>query len=100
MIDAYGTNIVHQCIDNEPPSITPLSMNTITLERNSVLVARFSKNSGYDIDELRELRKMLKETFPCHQIIVWYDDVDFMVINDNGYKAERLTGLNEDSNYY
>jgi len=43
---------------------------------------------------------MLKETFPCHQVIVWYDDVDFMVINDNGYKAERLTGLNEDSNYY
>lgn len=100
MIDAYGVNYIHQCIDNEPPSITPLNMNTITLERNSVLVARFSKDSGYDLDELHELRKMLKETFPCHQVIVWYNDVDFMVINDNGYKAERLTGLNEDSNYY
>jgi hypothetical protein len=82
------------------PSIASTQFNTITLERNSVLVARFSKDSGYDLDELEYLRKLLKETFPCHQVIVWYDDVDFMVINDKGYKAERLTGLNEDSNYY
>ena len=100
MIDAFEAKIIHPCVDNEPPSVAPLNMNTLTLERNSVLIARFSKDSAYDLDELRELRKMLKEVFPCHQVIVWYNDVDFMVINDNGYKAERLTGLNEDSNYY
>lgn len=84
----------------QAPSVLPAQLNTLTLERNSVLIARFSKDSGYDLDELKELRKMLKETFPCHQVLVWYGDVDFMVINDNGYKPERLIGLNEDSNYY
>ena len=102
MIEYYTGTPIKQEISkgHEAPNVLPMQLNTLTLERNSVLVARFSKNSGYDLDELKELRKMLKEAFPCHQIIVWYDDVDFMAINDNGYKPERLIGLNEDSNYY
>lgn len=82
------------------PAATPTQLNTLTLERNSVLVARFSKDSGYDIDELHALRKALKEMFPCHSVLVWYDDVDFMAINDKGYTPPRLEGLNDDSNYY
>ena len=66
MIDTYEAKIIHPCADNAPSSVTSLNLNTLTLERNSVLVARLSKDSGYDLDELRGLRKMLKETFPCH----------------------------------
>ena len=43
---------------------------------------------------------MLRDTFPNHQVIVWYDDIDFLVINDKGYPSERLYGVNEDKNYY
>lgn len=82
------------------PVAAPMQLNTLTLERNSVLIARLSKDSGYDVDELRELRRALKEMFPCHSIFVWYDDVDFMAINDKGYTPPRLEGLNNDSNYY
>lgn len=85
----------------EEQNLAPMQLNTLTLERNSVLVARVPKNSGYDMSMLQELRKTLKEAFPCHQVIVWYDDVDFMAIHDNGYPQERLEGINNDtSNYY
>lgn len=82
------------------PAAAPVQLNTLTLERNSVLIARFSKDSGYDLSELHELRKTLKEMFPYHSILVWYDDVDFMIINDKGYTPPRLEGLNDESNYY
>lgn len=83
------------------PDLNQMQLNTLTLERNAVLIARVSRNSGYGIDELETFRKHLKDLFPCHGVFVWYDDIDFMVINDNGYKSERLTTLNDDSsNYY
>lgn len=99
--------MIHYTIDNETlPGADPIiqvkpeRVNTLTLERNSTLIARFSRDSGYSIDELQELRKMLRDTFPNHQVIVWYDDVDFLVINDKGYPSERLYGVNEDKSYY
>lgn len=99
--------MIHYTIDNEtlPETdqiiqVKPERVNTLTLERNSTLIARFSRDSGYSIDELQELRKMLRDTFPNHQVIVWYDDVDFLVINDKGYPSERLYGVNEDKSYY
>lgn len=99
--------MIHYTIDNETlPEADPIiqvkpeRVSTLTLERNSTLIARFSRDSGYSIDELQELRKMLRDTFPNHQVIVWYDDVDFLVINDKGYPSERLYGVNEDKSYY
>jgi hypothetical protein len=88
-------------LTSESRESPPYALNTLTLERNSVLIARISRNSGYGIDELEALRKHLKEMFPYHSVFVWYDDIDFMAINDNGYKPERLDTLNDDSsNYY
>lgn len=99
--------MIHYTIDNETLPETdqiiqakPERVNTLTLARNSTLVARFPRDSGYSIDELQELRRMLRDTFPNHQVIVWYDDVDFLVINDKGYPSERLYGVNEDKSYY
>ena len=87
-------------VEKLPKDLNQMQMNTLTLERNSVLIARISRNSGYGIDELEVLRKHLKEMFPCHSVFVWYDDIDFMAINDNGYKPERLDTLNDDSSHY
>lgn len=83
------------------PAAAPMQLNTLTLERNTVLIARVSKDTGYSMDELQALRNALKNTFPCHNVLVWYDDIEFMAVHDNGYKPEGLIGLNnETSNYY
>jgi hypothetical protein len=82
------------------PSATPMQLNTLTLERNAVLVARVAKDSGYDFEELRALRKSLQDIFPTHQVFVWYDDMDFMAIHDKGYAPERMSVINDASNYY
>lgn len=83
------------------PAATPMQLNTLTLERNTVLIARVSKDTGYSMDELQALRNALKNTFPCHSVFVWYDDIEFMAVHDKGYKPEGLMGLNnETSNYY
>lgn len=80
-------------------SILPYALNTLTLERNAVLVARVSKDAGYDFDELQILRQALDNAFPNHPILILYDDIDFMSIEDKGYKAERIT-INDFTNYY
>ena len=81
--------MIHYTIDNEtlPETdkiiqVKPEHVSTLTLERNATLIARVSRDSGYGIDELQNLRRMLKDTFSNHQVLVWYDDVDFLVIND------------------
>ena len=79
--------------------VSPVQLNTLTLERNAVLVARLSKDGGYDSCDAENLRRVLQERFPNHGILIVYDDVDFMAITDKGYHAERIT-CNDSSNYY
>lgn len=79
--------------------ITPYALNTLTLERNTVLVARVSKKSGYDFEELSVLRNKLKEIFPLHQVFVWYDDIEFIAIHDNSYPPEKMSLVNNDNPY-
>lgn len=77
----------------------PMQLNTLTLEKNSVLVARIPTDGFYDCDAIQSLYKALETRFPCHQILVVYDDVEFMAINDNGYAPERIR-CNDTENYY
>ena len=92
---ATGAEILYQA-----PAGTLAKLNALTLERNTVLVARVSKDSDYGIDELRTLREALKCIFPNHEVFVWYDDLEFMAIHDKGYTAPSLEGINATSNYY
>ena len=86
---------------NQQSNISTMQINTLTLERNSVLVIRVDKNGGYDYSELEVFQRRAEEIFPSHKVLVCYDDLDFMVIHDKGYKAERLDNLNGgSSNYY
>lgn len=101
MIDSFtGEYVTPTSTSCQAPAATPTKLNALTLERNTVLIARVSKDSGYGIDELRELREALKCAFPNHEVFVWYDDVEFMAIHDKGYTAPNLEGLNATSNYY
>ena len=77
---------------------TPMQLNTLTLEKNSVLVARIPKNDFYDWEMMQALSKVLKDRFPMHQVLVWYDDVEFMAIHDKGYMPERIT-CNDENPY-
>ena len=84
----------------QAPIVDHAKLNTLTLERNAVLIARVPKDSGYDLSILQELRRALKEMFPCHQVFVWYDDVEFMAIQDKGYQPTSLEGVNAVETYY
>ena len=79
----------------------PMQLNTLTLERNSVLVARVSRNSGYDLNELQTLKEYLVKTFPLHTVFVWWDDIEFSAITDKAYKESMTEVANyEPSSYY
>ena len=91
----------HQGLYNQlAPKIDSMQLNAISLERNSALIVRVSRDSGYDVDELRMLKQNLMNIFPNHPIFIWYDDIDFMAIHDKGFKPERLENLNDTTNYY
>ena len=100
MIEYYTGTPIGQEVPkyHETPSILPMQLNTLTLERNAVLIARLSKDGGYDFEDMENIKRSLKEAFPNHTILLTYDDIDFMAIEDKGYKAERI--INDTSNYY
>ena len=103
MINSFTGYIVPQegsalaPIQNAQPPI-PTQLNTLTLEHNSVLIARFSKDSRYDVEDFETIRRMLKDAFPCHTVLLMYDDIELTAVNDKAYKAERIP--NDTSNYY
>ena len=100
--------MINSMSDNPRGTDTPVQLDlaaqadvtTFTLERNSVLVARISRDSGYDLEELQAIKKHLQNVFPLHQILVWYDDIEFTVIHDKAYPSERMSQVNDSPNYY
>lgn len=82
------------------PIVASTQLNALTLERNAVLIARVSKDSGYDFPTLQALKSSLEHAFPNHTVFVWYDDIEFMTVQDKGYPVPNLEGLNATSNYY
>lgn len=78
---------------------SPLQLNTLTLEKNAVLVVKIPRGE-YDTIAADELYKACTSRFPCHGVLLVYNDVEFSVINDKGYAAERITCNNDASNYY
>ena len=80
-------------------SVDPMQLNTLTLERNAVLVARVKRSEFYDCEMLQALYNSLCKKFPCHTVFVWYDDVEFMAIDDKAYVNKEVP-INDSSNYY
>ena len=79
--------------------VESIPLKTLTLEKNSVLIALVPKDSFYDGDMLQALYKGLTDRFPCHSVFVWYNDIEFAVIHDNGYPPERIS-CNDTQNFY
>ena len=102
MIDYYTGTPIQEGMPKyyEAPNLAPMQLNTLTLERNSVLVVRVSKESGYDIGEMQALKKHLQDIFPHHSVFLWWDDIEFMAIKDGAYTPERMSLVNETQNYY
>ena len=69
----------------------------LTLSKNSVLVIKV-KDGEYDLEELNTLQKHFQKVFCNNTVIVTYDSVDFMVIDDKSYRHQRP--LAEEENPY
>lgn len=86
-------------LDSKECNPQPESLSTLTLERGSVLIARVKRSDFYDCEMLQALYNGLCKKFPCHNVFVWYDDVEFMVINDKACEPKEVP-INDSTNYY
>lgn len=91
--------MINELKSEEARIIDPMHLNTLTLERNSVLVARVKRSDFYDCETLQALYDSLCKKFPCHTVFVWYDDVEFMAIEDKAYMSKEVP-INDTPNYY
>ena len=85
--------------NNQIDFIPSEQLNTLTLERNAVLVARVKRSDFYNSEMLHALYDNLCKKFPDHPVFVWYDDVEFMAINDKTYMTREVP-INDSTNYY
>lgn len=85
---------------NQPatPDVSLLQPMALTLERNATLIIRVPRDAGYDFDHCEEIHKVFKSAFPGHNVIMVYNDLEFMTIEDKSTYVERIT--NDSSNYY
>ena len=83
----------------EAPDLAAMQLNTLTLERNAVLIVRIPKDGGYDLQDFESLKRIFEGTFPNHAVLFMYNDIELMAIEDKGYKAERIE-VNATQNYY
>lgn len=82
----------------DAPDISLLQPIALTLERNATLIIRVPRDAGYDVDHCESLRRVFKNAFPGHNVIIVHNDLEFMTIEDKSTYVERIT--NDSSNYY
>lgn len=109
MIEQYtGTPLEHlknvktsSIISNDQlaaPDISLLQPVALTLERNATLIIRIPRDEGYDAEHCEAIRKVFKNAFPGHNVIIIYNDLEFLTIEDKATYMERIT--DDSSNYY
>ena len=80
------------------PDVSLLQPMALTLERNATLIIRVPQNAGYDLDHCESIHRAFKNAFPGHNVIIVYNDLEFMTITDKSTYVERIT--DDSSNYY
>ena len=80
------------------PDISLLQPTALTLERNATLLIRVPRDEGYDVEHCEAIRKVFKKAFPAHNVIIVYNDLEFLTIEDKSTYMERIT--DDSSNYY
>ena len=86
-------------IGNQDYAFPTAEKDSLTLEKDSVLVVKIPTNGNYDMSAMQCLYDDLKAKFPCHSIIMCYNDIEFTAIHDKAYPPERIE-INDTSNYY
>ena len=80
MIEQYNPEVV--------ATIAPSHANTLTVQKNSVIILRVSFND-YDLDDMNRLQEYYSKVFPNNTVCVMFDNIDIEVINDQSYRKER-----------
>ena len=80
------------------PDVSLLQPMALTLERNATLIIRVPRDEGYDVEHCRAIREVFKKAFPEHNVIIVYNDLEFLTIEDKSTYMERIT--DDSSNYY
>lgn len=69
----------------EAPAAAPTQLAIPTIQRNSVIVLRVSRND-YDLDEMNVLRDYYSKIFPNNTVAVMFDDIEMEIVNDNSWR--------------
>ena len=69
----------------EAPVAHPMQLISPTIQRNSVIVLRVSRNK-YDLDEMNTLRDYYSKIFPINTVAVMFDDIEIEIVNDNSWR--------------
>ena len=68
----------------EAPAAISAQFSIPTVQRNSVIVLRVSRND-YDLDEMNALRDYYSKIFPNNTVAVMFDDIEMEIVHDNSY---------------
>lgn len=97
-LKTFNTSSIMPSDSLDAPDISLLQPTALILERNATLIIRVPRDAGYDLDHCESLRRAFKNAFPGHNVIIVYNDLEFMTIADKSTYIERIT--DDSSNYY
>lgn len=69
----------------EAPAAHSMQLAIPTIQRNSVIVLRVSRND-YDLDEMNALRDYYSKIFPNNTVAVMFDDIEMEIVHDNSWR--------------
>lgn len=98
MIEEYytGTPISQLC--NSSPSTPAVALQTPTIQKNSVIVLRVSRND-YDLDDMNTLRDYYQKLFPNNTVAVMFDDIEMQIVNDNSWRKRPCAEVSDVYSY-
>ena len=98
MIEEYytGTPISQLC--SSAPSAPSVALQTPTIQKNSVIVLRVSRND-YDLDDMNTLRDYYQKLFPNNTVAVMFDDIEMHIVNDNSWHKRPCAEVSDGYSY-
>ena len=82
MIEQFYPETLPQTV---APTASAISVSIPTIQRNSVIVLRVSRND-YDLDDMNILRDYYSKIFPNNTVAVMFDDIEMEIVHDNSLR--------------